>query len=140
MSGEFKMIGNFLRATKIEEVQNRLLNSRQYRTSQRSKMVVYEYLKSKIVREPHPGVLKRVYDQYYHIGRLATSFSLRELAEEFGYADTGTIREFIKQLADDGIMAVEQIHVGKTRPQHVFVLGAHDADGEHYFIEEVYLN
>lgn len=142
MNQEFRFTGNLLRASKAEDVHKRLLNSQEYRTAQRSKQIFYEYLKAKVVREPNTGVLRKIYENYYLIGRLATSFSIRELAEDFGYPATSTItvRSFIKQLVDEGLIQVEEINIGKTRPQLVFVIGTHDDAGEHYFIEEVYLN
>ncbi|NTV13464.1 MAG: hypothetical protein HGA96_05975 [Desulfobulbaceae bacterium] len=102
-------------------------------------MLLYEYLRSRIVRDGGGGESRIVHENYYRAGRLAASSSLRELADDFGYSSTAAIRSFLDQLHRDGFIQIEAINVGKTRAQNVFIMGTHDEAGEHYFIEGVYL-
>lgn len=118
---------------------DRMFHSKEYRIAQRSKMVLYGYLRARIIREAAPGLSMVIYENFYLTGRLAVTASLRELAADFEYTSMGSVRSFIAQLHADKIIQLEAIHVGKTRPQTVFILGTHDETGEHYFIEEVYL-
>lgn len=108
----------------------------------KSKYLLTLLLRRYIVRKPYNGDLD-LYKNYWKKGMLASSKSIRWLAQRFGMKKTNTIERWIAELKKDGVFKTEEIDVGKPKPQTVYVFGRHNSgEGndyrEEYFVNDVY--
>ena len=60
---------------------------------------------------------------------------MRKLAEDFGYNknSTTTIERWIDKLEEEGAFIIEEVNVGKPRPQNIYILGEIKGGTEMYY-------
>lgn len=113
----------------------RKLDDLEWRIKNRSKYTVYLYVRRRVVRKSYKGDLHDLYHRYYLDNKLAAMVSTRELAKLFGYKETKMIRQWLKELQEDGAFIIEKIKVGKGQQAFVFVLGEFQATKEIWYYD-----
>jgi hypothetical protein len=103
-------------------------------------MLLYLYLRAYIVREKFPGDLLNLYEQYFKMGKLAASVSIRKLARDFEL-DHKTVNAYLHEMAKHKVIEIEQIHAADAYDNQlhsVYVLGSHDfSKMETYLVEKL---
>jgi hypothetical protein len=103
-------------------------------------MLLYLYLRAYIVREKFPGDLLNLYEQYFKMGKLAASVSIRKLARDFEL-DHKTVTAYLHEMDKHKVIVIEKIHAADAydnQVHSVYVLGSHDfSKMETYLVEEL---
>lgn len=105
----------------------RRLDDTEWLIKNRSRHTLYLYVRRRVVRKQYKGDTHDLYHRYYLDNKLAAMVSTRELAKIFGYQGTKKVRQWVRELQEDGAFIIEEIDVGKPKPGHVFVLGEFQA-------------
>ena len=96
----------------------------EWRRRHRCSLACYSYIAHKAVRAPgkHDGY--DLYNRYFEDNKLAAAAGVRELANAFGYKQTGMVRDWIKELEQEGAFIIDNINVpGKPEPANIYILG-----------------
>ena len=66
---------------------------------------------------------------------------VRKLAEDFGYkaTSTTTIEKWLKKLEAEGAFNIEEVNVGKPKPQNIYILGERKGSTEVYYYPSAYV-
>ena len=103
-------------------------------------MALYFFIRTYIVRKNYAGDKLNLYGAYFKKGRLASSFSIRKLAEAHDKSPK-TVGTYLKKMAEDGIIKIEKVSARDAydNQQHnVYIFGTHDFNhNEFYFAEEL---
>lgn len=123
-----------------------LLGNQHFLKIYRSKYILYLLIRRYVIREHFEGDLG-LYENYWKRGVLASTKSLRWLAERLGYRKyyQERVRQWIKTLEQEGLIQISGIDVGRREPQNVFILGTHNSGSErdyreYYFIDKQMYN
>lgn len=116
-----------------------LLDSEEFRREYKSKWLLYQYMKRFIVRKHFEGDLG-LYQRYWKEGYLAMTKSIKWLAEKFGMKGTTTIETWLEQLEADHAFETDEVHVGKPKPQKVYIFGTHETWASCGYREFYYLD
>lgn len=99
------------------------LDNQEWRIANRSRYLLYAWLRRHIRRAPSEYDKLDIYHRFYEDNKLAVSRPVRVLAKDFGYSGTRCIREWLDELFEEGAFTKEYIQVGKGQPQTVYILG-----------------
>lgn len=116
-----------------------LLHDREFLKRNRCKYMLNLLIRESIVRRPFRGDLN-LYKDHWKKGYLSASRPTRYLAECFGYKSTCLIRKWIKELEEEKAFILEKIHVGRGKPQHLFIFGIHNSLSDKEYEEYFYID
>ena len=95
-----------------------------WRRRHRCSLACYAYVAHKAVRAPGKHDKYDLYNRYFLDNKLAAAPGMRELADAFGYKQTGKVRDWIRELRAEGAFEIDTIVVpGKPRPKNIYILG-----------------
>lgn len=116
------------------------LESPVFRKKYASALTLYAYIRRYLITGPQKTDKYDLYGRFYKSdNKFVATLSFRRLASDFG-CSVNTIRKWVRQLLDDGMMEVEHIKIGKGRVQSVYILGGYQAGKPVYYIDEVPLS
>jgi len=118
-----------------------LLGNPEFRHFFKRSYLTYAFLRSYIIREPASFDKLNIYQNYFLKGKLASSWSIRKLAEYFDCSPT-TIRDQLREMKDKGCFMVVPVPAQKAwdGQQHkIYVFGTHDGNKkETYYIDKAF--
>lgn len=118
-----------------------LLDNQKFREKHGSEMGVYIWLRRHIVRSRMKHDRLNIYERYYKKGLLASSMSIKRIAEDFDMSRT-TILKYKDTLIQEGCIKAIKIHPNEAwdNQKHlIYVFGTHaGGKDERYYIDEVY--
>lgn len=116
-----------------------LLENEEFLKNNRCRYVLYLLIRRFAVREPFKGDLG-LHKNLWKKGYIASSKSVSTLSRLFGYKSSSSIRKWIEELVTEKTIVLDDVHTKPGRPQHVFILGIHNAMSgedykEHFYID-----
>lgn len=115
------------------------LDSREYLRKYRCPAVLYDYLKRYVIRGKIKNDKYDLYRRYFLDNKLVAFVSIEKMSRDFGFKNsTNSIRRWLKQLEDDGVLYIEKIDATNGHQKYVFVLGNIRAGVECYYADSEY--
>ena len=135
-------IKNMLRKTKGQQfIKTNFdsLENKEFLKNNRCKYVLYLLIRKFAVREPYNGDLG-LHKNFWKKGYIASSRSVYTLAKMFGYKSSSSIRKWVKELIIEKAIVLDEVYTRPGRPQHVFILGIHNAMSREDYKEYYYMD
>jgi len=95
-----------------------------WRRRHRCSLACYGYIAHKAVRAGGRHDKYDLFNRYFQDNKLASAPGMREMADAFGYKETGTVRGWVRELKAEGAFEIDTIVVpGKPNPKNIYILG-----------------
>jgi len=125
----------------IYRTKKRLIMKEEYRKLFNNSTTLYQFLLANVVRGDMLCDIFDIKRKYYDKGFLACSLSLRILSKKC-FISRRKVNEYIKDLAEAGVIKIEKVKLDKYQIQNIYTLGTwqfiEGKKSERLYLDEVF--